>query len=129
MKNWLTKALDEIGLNKTEARDELIREIFLQKGIFSANQIIERTKLEKTTVYRHLKLLQKINLIRPAITVKGQKFYEKNNDKNHHHHLICIQCLKTACVECVEPKITSNEKFRNINHLLIFTGICNTCAK
>ncbi len=129
MKNWLISELGKAEVSPTNTREIIWREIYLQKGIFSAKQIIARTKLDKVSVYRNLKLLQKLNLIRPAITARGQKFYEKNNAENHHHHLICAKCLKTACVECVEPKITSKEKFKNINHLLIFTGVCNTCAK
>lgn len=127
--NWLTDALNNLDLNKSIVREQVCGEIYLQKGIFSAKQIMERTGLGKVSVYRNLELLKKLNLIRPAITAKGQKFYEKNNDENHHHHIICTQCLKTACVECVEPKITSKEKFKSINHLLIFTGICDMCAK
>ncbi len=129
MTNWLEETLNNSGISKTLTRKKLYREIFLQKGIFSANQIIERTGLSKVSVYRNLDLLKKLNLIRSAITVKGQEFYEKNNDENHHHHIICTECLKTRCVECNEPKILSKEKFQNINHLLIFTGICNTCTK
>ncbi len=127
--NWLSDTLNNLGLSKSAVREKLCREIYLQKGIFSANQIIDRTKLGKVSVYRNLELLAKLNLIRPAITVRGQKFYEKNNDENHHHHIICTECLKTRCVDCNEPKIKSKEKFQNINHLLIFTGICNTCTK
>jgi len=129
MTNWLSDTLNNLDLNKSKVREKLCREIYLQKGIFSANQIIGRTKLSKVSVYRNLELLEKLNLIRPAITLRGQKFYEKNNDENHHHHIICTECLKTRCVDCNEPKIKSKEKFQNINHLLVFTGICDTCAK
>jgi len=127
--NWLTEALNNFGLNKSKAREQVCQEIYLQKGIFSAKQVVERTRLGKVSVYRNLELLEKLNLIRPAITVRGQRFYEKNNDENHHHHIICTKCLKTSCIDCNEPKITSEEKYKNINHLLIFTGTCNTCAK
>ncbi|MFH1946971.1 MAG: transcriptional repressor [Candidatus Magasanikbacteria bacterium] len=127
--NWLTDTLNNLGLNKSTVREQICREIYLQKGIFSANQIIERIGLGKVSVYRNLELLEKLNLIRPAITVRGQRFYEKNNNANHHHHIICTECLKTSCIDCAEPKIKSKEKFQNINHLLIFTGICNTCVK
>ncbi|MBU2542089.1 transcriptional repressor [Patescibacteria group bacterium] len=129
MTDWLTTALNNSGTQKTVSRQKICREIYLQKGIFSANQIRQRTKLNKASIYRHLELLEKLDLIRPAITVRGQRFYEKNNDENHHHHIICTECLKTSCVDCTEPRIKSKEKYQNINHLLIFTGICNTCAK
>lgn len=128
-KNWLIDALNNLDLNKSKVREKICQEIYRQKGIFSAKQIIDRTKLGKVTVYRNLELLEKLGFIRPAITVKSQRFYEKNNDENHHHHIICTECLKTRCVDCTEPRIKSKEKFQNINHLLIFTGICNTCSK
>ncbi len=127
--NWLTNALGNLDLNHSTAREKVCREIFLQKGIFSAKQLTQKTKLGKVSVYRNLELLEKLTLIRPAITIRGQRFYEKNNSANHHHHIICVKCLKTSCVKCVEPKIISREKFKNINHLLIFTGVCDTCAK
>ena len=128
-KNWLINTLSNLDLNKSSVREEVCRQIYLQKGIFSAKQIITRAKLGKVSVYRNLELLEKLNLIRPAINVKGEQFYEKNNNDNHHHHIICSNCLKTSCVKCSEPKIKTKEKFQNINHLLIFTGICDTCAK
>lgn len=129
MKNWLLDNLQTTGCKITKTRKQICREIEKLDGIFCAKQIIESIEINKVSVYRNLKALTKLNLIRPAINIRGEQFYEKNNNENHHHHIVCTKCLKTSCVDCSEPKLKSNQKFNNINHLLIFTGICNSCTK
>ena len=128
-KNWILNNLQTTGHKMTKTRKQICREIEKLDGIFCAKQIIDSLKIDKVSIYRNLEILTNLNLIRPAINIKGEQFYEKNNDKNHHHHIVCTECLKTSCVDCSEPILKSNKKFNNINHLLIFTGICNSCTK
>lgn len=129
MKNWLKDNLKKMGYKSTPTRNKIWKQIEKTNGIFCAKQIIAKLRIDKASIYRSLDLLEKLNIIRPAINIKGEQFYEKNNIKNHHHHIVCTECLKTSCINCTEPKLKTNKKFNNINHLLIFTGICNSCTK
>jgi len=98
-------------------------------GIFCTKEINKKIKtIDKVSIYRTLDLFQKEKIITPVINLNGEQFYEKNESKNHHHHIICLKCHKTECVHCTEPKI-KNTKFKNLTHSLIFTGLCQTCAK
>ena len=128
MKNWLLKKLGTEHYRLTPTRLKICQEIEKLHGIFCAQQIIKKTKIRKASIYRALEVLEKLKLIRPAINLRGEQFYEKNDHQNHHHHLICTNCKKSVCVNTHEPKI-KDHKFKNINHLLIFTGICSSCAK
>lgn len=123
------ESLQQAGYKTTNTRKRICKQIEKLDGIFCAKKIIEKLKMDKVSVYRNLELLSQLNLIRPAINIKGEQFYEKNDDSNHHHHIVCTECLKTSCIDCSEPKIKQIKKFNNINHLLIFTGICNSCSK
>jgi len=128
-KNWILNNLQTTGHKMTKTRKQICREIEKLDGIFCAKQIIDILRIDKVSIYRNLEVLTNLNLIRPAINIKGEQFYEKNNDNNHHHHIVCTECLKTSCVDCSEPKLKTPKQFKNINHLLIFTGICNSCTK
>ncbi|MFZ2189570.1 MAG: transcriptional repressor [Candidatus Magasanikiibacteriota bacterium] len=121
--------LKQAGYKLTPPRQKICEQIEKLDGIFCAKQIIKKlTKIDRVSVYRNLELLEKLKLIRPAINIKGEQFYEKNNETHHHHHIVCTECMETECVDCTEPKIKQTKKFTNLNHLLIFTGICHKCS-
>jgi len=125
-----TNLLKEAGYKLTPARKKISKQIEKLDGIFCAKQIIKKlVNIDRVSVYRNLELLEKLNLIRPAINIHGEQFYEKNDGEHHHHHIVCTECLETECVDCNEPKVKQTKKFNNINHLLIFTGVCNSCNK
>lgn len=126
--NWLLDNLQTNGYRLTPTRKKICQKIDHLEGIFCAGQIIKQIKTDKVAIYRNLDILTKLNLIQPVINISGQQFFEKNNETNHHHHIVCTKCLKTECVKCTEPKI-KNTKFKNLTHSLIFTGLCQTCAK
>jgi len=129
MQNWIITELRNRGFRITPKRKIIASFITKNEGIFCAKQIIEKLpNIDETTIYRNLETLEKQEIIMPVIKIHGHQFYETNNENLHHHHLVCTECFKTECVTCNEPKIY-NKNFKNINHLLIFTGICNNCNK
>lgn len=129
MNNWIIKNLKQNKIKITLPRQKISDFLSKKDGIFSAREINQKIKIvDKVSIYRTLELLQNKKIITPVINLNGEQFYEKNNDNEHHHHIICTECHKTECVECTEPKIKKT-KFKNLNHSLIFTGLCQTCAK
>ena len=127
--NWIIEKLKKTKLKShypTPKNSYLARQ---KNGIFCASEINKKIKtIDRVSTYRTLDLFQKEKIITPIISLNGEQFYEKNNDNEHHHHIICTKCHKTECIECTKPKIKKTN-FKNLNHSLIFTGLCQTCAK
>ncbi|MEI6380526.1 MAG: transcriptional repressor [Cyanobacteriota bacterium ELA615] len=49
-----------------------------------------------STIYRSVKLMTKMGIIRELELAEGHKHYELNQPHpHHHHHLVCIQCNRT----------------------------------
>jgi len=49
-----------------------------------------------STIYRSVKLMSRMGILRELELAEGHKHYELNQPyPNHHHHLVCIQCNKT----------------------------------
>jgi len=123
----LNQKLKDNNYNLTNPRKKILAVITKKDGIFSAKQLIKQLpKIDRTSIYRTLEILEKLNIIKPVITLSGEQYFEKNETQNHHHHIICTNCHKTKCVK-TEPKMTKIENFKNIQHLLILTGICKKC--
>ena len=50
-----------------------------------------------STIYRNLKLMSRMGILRELELAEGQKRYEINRPHpHHHHHLICVRCNKTV---------------------------------
>lgn len=53
-------------------------------------------QISLSTIYRTLKLMARMGILRELELAEGHKHYEINQPyPNHHHHLVCIQCNKT----------------------------------
>jgi Fur family ferric uptake transcriptional regulator len=49
-----------------------------------------------STIYRSVKLMSRMGILRELELAEGHKHYELNQlYLHHHHHLVCIQCNKT----------------------------------
>lgn len=90
--------------------------------------------VNKTTIYRELAQLQKLNLIKEIEFGDGKKRYELNS-QSHHHHLICTNCRQVDEVfiedglKKVERRIGRQKKFKVAEHFLEFFGLCKDCLK
>ncbi|MBD2185836.1 transcriptional repressor [Planktothrix sp. FACHB-1355] len=53
-------------------------------------------QISLSTIYRTLKLMVRMGILRELELAEGHKHYELNQPyPHHHHHLVCIQCNKT----------------------------------
>ncbi|MCL2924359.1 MAG: transcriptional repressor [Trichodesmium sp. MAG_R04] len=95
--------LNEKGWRMTPQR-ETILQIFqnLPKGNhLSAEDLYNMLqnrgeKISLSTIYRTLKLMARMGILRELELAEGHKHYEINQPyPHHHHHLVCIQCNKT----------------------------------
>lgn len=53
-------------------------------------------QISLSTIYRTLKLMARMGILRELELAEGHKHYEINQPyPNHHHHMVCVQCNKT----------------------------------
>ncbi len=92
--------------------------------------LVEKLKVNKTTVYRQVEKLLKNNLIIELEFGDGKKRYELK-DENHHHHLICNRCGRLEDIklneEIIIKDISNKTNFKIESHSLEFFGLCVNC--
>jgi Fur family ferric uptake transcriptional regulator len=96
----------------------------------------ERVNL--VSVYRTVKLLCEVGLVRATDAAQGQRRYELAEPfMAHHHHLICRRCGQIEDLEgcLLEPdvlvrlgrRVRQSHRFRVTDHELRFFGLCRRC--
>lgn len=116
----------------TATRSQLLRILESSKSPISAEEILTRLSVNKTTVYRQLDSLVKQGIASPVTFTDRTTRYESAK-LGHHHHLVCTKCQKVTdvCIpenidQQVEP-IAAAKKFRITFHQLEFFGLCADC--
>jgi len=61
---------------------ESLRLLLLERGL----------AMSLSTIYRILKIMTKMGIIREVELAQSQKYYELNTISTHHHHIVCVQC-------------------------------------
>ncbi len=126
--------LDKKWLRFTPQREAVAGYIANHKGVFSAEQIGKSIKgVDRASVYRIMRLFEKLDLIHPVLTLRGKEYYEAHGER-HHHHEICVRCGKTACIACPLPAQAGPPKKKSKmlkikHHTFVVTGLCKKCAK
>jgi len=89
-------------------------------------------EVNKSTVYRTLELLKKVNLVDETDLGKNKLYYH-HAEHGHHHHLICQKCGRTIDIDeeifdPVEKVLVQKYGFvPDIRHMAIF-GHCANCG-
>jgi Fur family ferric uptake transcriptional regulator len=98
---------------------------------------VERVNL--VSVYRTVKLLCDVGLLRATDAAQGQRRYELAEPfTSHHHHLICQRCGHIEDLDgcLIEPdvltrlgrRVRQSHRFQVTQHELRFFGICRRCG-
>lgn len=88
-----------------------------------------------STIYRNLKLMARMGILRELELAEGQKRYEINQPApHHHHHLICVRCNKTIefkndSVLKVGAKTADRSGYHLLDCQLLIHGICPPCQR
>jgi len=96
----------------------------------------ERVNL--VSVYRTVKLLSDVGLVRATDAAQGQRRYELAEPFTaHHHHLICRRCghiedldgclLEADVLTRLGRRVRQSHRFRVTDHELRFFGLCRRC--
>lgn len=92
-------------------------------------------QISLSTIYRTLKLMARMGILRELELAEGHKHYEINQPyPYHHHHLICVRCNKTIefksdAVLKVGTKTSQKEGYYLLDCQLTIHAVCPTCQR
>jgi Fur family ferric uptake transcriptional regulator len=123
----MEELLKKHGLKVTTHRIEIlniINELNLKSTI---KNIIDKTNMDVSTVYRTLNTLEENNIIDKSI-INDEVVYTIKEE--HKHYIKCVKCNKVTEIEDCPFDIEDDiEGYKIISHSLMIDGICNKCQK
>ncbi|MGB3138906.1 MAG: Fur family transcriptional regulator [Nodosilinea sp.] len=138
----LKAELNERGWRMTPQRETMLKTFQnLPEGThLSAEDLCEQLSKEGepislSTIYRNLKLMARMGILRELELAEGQKRYEINQPApHHHHHLICVRCNKTIefkndSVLKAGSKTADRSGYHILDCQLLIHGICPACQR
>lgn len=138
-RNSLQESLQMKGFKSTQGRRTILGEIETRKEHFNADDLYlsitrKGPRVSKPTIYRTLKVLEKLRLIERFDVKKNCFYYEPVFQKADHGHLIC-----EACGEIVDFSLGNfnmlesaalKEKDFTLDYVSIrFFGLCENCRR
>lgn len=87
------------------------------------------------TIYRTLKLMARMGILRELELAEGHKHYEINQPSpHHHHHLICVRCNKTIefkndSILKAGVKAADKNGYHLLDCQLTIHAVCPTCQR
>ena len=129
------------GLSYTDQRQHIIKEILkISKSIkhFSINRLYnhlhtEKDSISKSTLYRTIKLLEDIRIVKKTDIDKDHYVYEKVEQYNI-GHMVCLNCKKIIEInnKVIKKMINQNCKknsFKYNTHVFEIKGLCHSCIE
>lgn len=138
----LKAELNERGWRLTPQRETILN-VFqhLPKGKhLSAEELYELLESEGeeislSTIYRTLKLMSRMGILRELELAEGHKHYELNQPyPYHHHHLICVRCnntieFKNDSILKIGTKTAKKEGYHLLDCQLSIHAVCPACQR
>jgi Fur family ferric uptake transcriptional regulator len=128
-----------VGLKRTKGRDIIFRELETLKNHFNAEKLYvsllrKGARVSRPTIYRTLKLLEKLHFIEKLDVKKNCFYYEPMYGKKNHGHLICEKCGKivdfaSEHIQDLKSEVFKEKNFKLDNISIQVFGICETCQK
>lgn len=133
----LIDSLKSGGYKVTQQRKAMLEVLLLNsKTMLSIENIIAESKkiynkINMSTVYRNLEILEELDLLCIVSGNDGVTLYKLISSTHHHHHLVCKECGKTENIEVCPfdtfKKIATEKKFHLTDHKLELYGYCDNC--
>jgi len=125
------------GLKSTREREIILEELESRRDHFSTGKLYsvrtkKGTKVSRATIYRTLKLLERLHLIERLDVKENCFYYEPISHKRDHGHLICEQCgtiidFSWGSIENLKSEVCKGEYFKPDNISIHIFGLCGTC--
>ena len=123
----MKELLKEHNLKITNNRIELIdiiNELDLDATI---KNILKKTKIDKSTVYRTIETLLKNNILETSVNHKNELYYQIKHE--HKHYIKCIKCHEKQEINICPVEEIEKTGFKIISHKIEIDGICNKCTE
>ncbi len=135
MKDELEKKLEDKNIKITAMRLLVLKEITKSKTAVNFQELEQRfDKVERSTLYRTLKIFEEKKLIHPINDGTGSvKFAICQNDCNCkpeelHVHFFCNKCEMTFCYNHIAiPKVQLPDNVIVETANFVLKGICEKC--
>lgn len=138
----LKAELNDRGWRLTPQRETILH-IFqnLPRGQhLSAEDLYNMLKTEGeaislSTIYRTLKLMARMGILRELELAEGHKHYELNQPyPYHHHHLVCVRCnkmieFKNDTILKIGTRTAKKESYHLLDCQMTIHAICPTCQR
>ncbi len=131
-------ALRRAGIRVTKNRTLLLEMLHTAKSPVTPSALVAEfhqvgQRVNKTTIYRDLELLERLPLVR-RVMMSDRKQYFELVERGHHHHFICTVCDRVEEVAVSDEsllrrmeRLSQQHRFRITHHSLEFYGQCATC--
>ncbi len=140
MKRLLERIDREIlaaGGKRSRSRAIVIERFFRARNHVTIDQLTHSVRenapgIGSVTVYRTLKLLERLGYAKELDFGEGARRYESNLSP-HHDHLVCRQCgtvieFEDREIENLQDLVTRRHGFHPTAHRLEIYGFCSKCA-
>ena len=131
------RILREDAVRMTSARRFLLERLAANPSPVSVQELIQSTdagsEFHPVTIYRAVKLFERIGLVRSLRLSGSDTVYSMGIDAGEGNYLVCRQCHwiqdlpRLGDVVEIERRLAAKYGFENINHMLQFSGVCETC--
>jgi Fur family ferric uptake transcriptional regulator len=110
------------------------------RTVAEIHESVGSARANLVSVYRTVKLLCEIGLVRATDSTQGHRRYELAEPFTaHHHHLICRRCgriedlegclLEADVLGRLARRVRQSHRFQVTDHELRFFGICRRCGE
>lgn len=135
--NSMETILEGHGYKMTSTRTSILRTLFEKRDkhmtIIEIRDSLHSkdSKVGMATVYRNIKLFEKLDIISKFNLGNDNTRYELNINKHRHGHFICIKCGKIQEVESkdINYLIPSKTENKIITYELLVKGVCKECLE
>ncbi len=125
------------GGKRSRSRAAVIERFFRERDHVTVEELTRSVRkstprIGAVTVYRTLKLLERMGYAKELDFGEGAKRYESNL-ASHHDHLVCRKCgtvieFENPDIEKLQERVTHRHGFHPISHRLEIYGFCRKCA-
>lgn len=133
MYDRLIETLKSSGFSITQPRKEVFDEL-CQTGPITTATLSQRCAktLDRATVYRTITLFERLGIVNRIWHGFKSQLELSEIFTPHHHHAVCQNCGRT--IDLVSPelenvisRISHEQRFLTIGHVIELTGYCEAC--